>query len=227
MNDQKQNSKTAIVIGATGLVGNLLLEKLLKDNYYSQVVVFVRNTLKINNPKLIEHVIKFENLSDYSALFRGDSLFCCLGTTIKKALSQLAFRKVDFDYPLNIARLCKANHVNQFLLISSIGANIKSRAFYTRLKGEVEQEIIKLNFDQTSIFRPSFLVGERKENRTGERTGIFFANLLASFPVRKFKKYKPILARTVAEAMLQVSKVNKENKITIYESDQIQRFAGN
>jgi uncharacterized protein YbjT (DUF2867 family) len=213
--------KTALLFGASGLVGNHLLRELLKDNYYEKVKIFVRKPLNINDPKLTEHIIDFNNLSSYSELFKGVTIFCCLGTTIKKAGSQAAFRKVDFDYPYIIGKLCEANNVNHYLLVSSIGANINSKSFYPKLKGEIEQEIIKLGFEKASIFRSSFLVGERKEKRAGEKIGILISNLFSFLSIGRLKEYKPILAKTVAKAMLATAKKTSNNKISIYESSQI------
>jgi uncharacterized protein YbjT (DUF2867 family) len=227
MENWEQNSKTAIVFGASGLVGNHLLQKLLNDNYYSKIKAFVRKPINITNPKLMEHIIDFNNLTSHSELLKGEAVFCCLGTTIKKAGSQSAFRRVDFDYPLTIGKLCKANNVKQFLLVSSIGANINSRTFYLRLKAEIEQEIIKIQFNKTSILRPSFLIGNRKEKRPGEGIGILLANIFSFLFLGKLKKYRPIQAESVAKAMIIASQTGIENKVSIYESNQIQQLAGN
>ncbi len=221
--ENKGSLKTALVLGASGLVGGHLVKKLLDDPDFSTAVIFVRREIKISHPKLIQKITDFDNLSLVSEFFKGDSLFCCIGTTFKQADSKQHYRKVDYEYPLLAGKICKENNVKHFLLISSIGADINSKAFYTRLKGETEQEILKLNFDQTSIFRPSFLDGKREKIRLRERTGIFLVNLCTPFLVGKFRKCRAIRAEAVAGAMLEMSKRQKE-KIKIFESDEIQEI---
>lgn len=215
--------KTALIIGASGLVGRHLVNKLLDDPDFSKVTIFVRKKIEISHSKLFQNITDFNNLNSGSESFRGDALFCCIGTTTKQVSSKQEYRKVDYEYPLQAGKICKANNVKHFLLISSIGANINSKAFYTRLKGEIEQEIIKLDFNLTSIFRPSFLDGEREKIRLRERAGIFFVNIFSPFLIGKFKKCRAISADAVAGVMIEASK-SQEEKIKIFESDQIQEI---
>ncbi len=223
MDNKNELKKTALVIGASGLVGRHLVNKLLADPDFSKIIIFVRKKIEISHPKLFQNITDFNSLSSVSESFRGDALFCCIGTTTKQVNSKQEYRKVDYEYPLQVGKICKANNVKHFLLISSIGANIKSRAFYTRLKGEIEQEIIKLDFDRTSIFRPSFLDGEREKTRLRERAGIFFVKIFSPFLTGKLRKCRAIRAEVVAQVMLEMSK-NQKEKIKIFESDEIQKI---
>lgn len=215
--------KTAIVLGATGLTGSHLVEILLKSSEYENIIVFVRKELNIKNRKLTQYIIDFENIDYYQDLIRCDDMFCCLGTTIKKAGSQENFKKVDYDYPVHFARIAKQNGTAHFLMISSIGANAKSSNFYLRTKGEVEEVIKGIQFESTSIFRPSILVGDRKEFRLGEKIGTFFARIMSVFMLGKLRKYRPVKATQVAQAMYRVAQSQKSGA-TVYESDAIQKL---
>lgn len=191
--------KTALLFGATGLVGHFLLEELLADERYAVVNVFGRRKMGREHPKLQQHLIDFTKPESFAQLLTGDEVFCCLGTTIRTAGSQEAFRQVDFDAPLAIAKAAKANGVKTYVLISSMGANPKSRNFYQRVKGEVEQAIAAKLFDKLVIVRPSMLLGPRKEFRLGERIGkVVMIGLGFLVPAR----YKAIEAQTVARAMV-------------------------
>jgi uncharacterized protein YbjT (DUF2867 family) len=151
-------------------------------------------------------------------------VYCCLGTTIKKAGTQEAFRKVDFDYPIKIAALTQHLGANQFLIVTSLGANPHSRIFYNRVKGEVEEAIRKISFTTINIFRPSLLLGDRTEHRTGEKSGAFIMSGLKYVMVGPLRKYRAIQARDVAKAMVQVAQKNLKG-LNIFESMQIQEIA--
>lgn len=215
--------KTAIVLGATGLTGSYLVGILLKSSEYGNIIVFVRKELNIKNRKLTQYIIDFENIDYYQDLIRCDDMFCCLGTTIKKAGSQENFKKVDYDYPVHFANIAKQNGTVHFLMISSIGGNAKSSNFYLRTKGEVEEVIKEIQFESTSIFRPSILVGDRKEFRLGEKIGTFFARIMSVFMIGKLRKYRPVKATQVARAMYRVAQSQKSGA-TVYESDIIQKL---
>ncbi len=214
-------TKAALLVGASGLVGGHLLQLLLHEQRYKPVEVLVRRSLSIRDPQLNEHIIDFDHLDRNAELFRADDVFCCLGTTIRTAGSQEAFRKVDFTYVVQAAALASKNGVKQFLLVSSLGANPRSRAFYSRVKGEVEEAVSKLPFRGVHIFRPSFLLGEREERRRGERVAIMLVKLLQPLMIAGWKRLRPIHARTVAAAMVRVAGMNKQG-VNIFESDQIQ-----
>jgi len=212
--------KTAIVIGATGLVGNFITRKLLDDNRYVNVKVFVRRSLKINNPKLEEHVINFDNIDVWKEYLTGDELFSALGTTIKKAGSKEAQHKVDYTYQFDVAKAAVQNGVKKYLLVSSAGANYKSSNFYLRLKGSLDEKVQQLSFNQICIFRPSILAGDRSEIRIGESIGIKLAGIVTKI-IPALKKYRPIEASRVAEAMIKSANQNISDKIKIYQPQEI------
>lgn len=213
-------TKTAIIIGSTGLTGSHLLRKLLSGDVYDKVICFVRNGSKISHPKLVQHIVDFDNPESYQDLIEGNDMFCCLGTTIKKAGSQEAFEKVDLLYPIQFAKAAVAKGVKQFSIISSIGANPQSQNFYLRTKGKCEESLRTLSFQSTSIFRPSLLLGNRKEFRLGEKIGEYLMKILSVFLVGKLKKYRPIKSKDVADAMYQTAQSNTVG-FHVYESNEI------
>lgn len=215
--------RTALLLGGSGLIGGHCLDLLLRDEAYTQVIALVRKPLPITHPKLTQYSVDFDRLQDFAHLLKADDVFCCLGTTIKKAGSQEAFRKVDFTYAHEAAKLAASNRATQFLLVSSLGADAKSSVFYSRVKGEIEAAVSALNFTSVSIFRPSLLLGERAEFRFGERLAEPVAKALSFFLIGGLRKYRAIEARTVAAAMIEIAKAQTKD-VNIYESDRIQRI---
>ena len=208
--------KTAILIGATGLVGSHLLQVLLEDNRYDSVLVFHRRSTGISHPKLTEHIIDFDEPEKWKRLVTGDHLFSALGTTLKKAGSKDAQYKIDYTYQFEAAEIASDSGISGYVLVSSLGADEDSNSFYTRIKGELDEAVQKLNFETTLILRPSFLDGNRDEFRLGERIGIVAAKVLCKIP--GLKKYHPIKAHSVAQSM--VAGLNK-NISGIIESREI------
>lgn len=210
--------KTALVVGATGLIGNLLTHHLVESAAYDRVKVLVRRSLNWQHPQLQEVLVDFDQLN--GLLVQGDDIFCCLGTTIKQAGSQAAFHKVDYEYPLAIAKAGLSNGARQFLLVSSMGANPQSAFFYNRVKGDVERDLIALNYPTLLVLRPSLLLGDRTESRLGERIGKhvmqFFSPVLPA-------RYRPIEANTVAKAMLRLAQQGLTGP-HVFESDQLQLY---
>lgn len=202
--------KTALLIGSTGLTGSLLLDILLAGEDYGKVVSFVRKATGISHPKLAEHVVDFDNAGTYKDFIGGDDFFCCMGTTIKKAGTQEAFARVDLQYPLDFARIAKQKGIKQYLIISSIGANPLSKNFYLRTKGQVEEGLKNLNFDTAIAVEPSFLTGERKEFRLGEKIGLYVMKVLSLFMVGKLRRYRSIEARQVARSMYDAAQAGLE-----------------
>lgn len=217
-------SRTALLLGASGLIGGHCLELLLADSEYARVTILVRKTLSQAHPKLTQQVVDFDRLTEVAEAFRVQDVFCCLGTTIKTAGSQEAFRKVDFTYPVESARLAVQQGATQFLLVSSLGANAKSSVFYNRTKGEVERAVAASDLSSVQIFRPSLLLGQRAEVRSGELVAEKLSRALSFLLVGPLRKYRPIEARAVAAAMIAVAKDQRAG-IHLYESNQIAEIA--
>lgn len=220
------NGKTALIAGASGLTGSELLKRIVHDSTFERVKIITRKPLGTTNEKISEIIVDFNELNQFAQRLAADVVFCCLGTTIKTAGSQENFRKVDYTYCLELAKAAKAQGAKQFIIISSLGANSKSGNFYLRTKGEIENAIGELNFDSFCILRPSMLLGDRKENRTGESIGKIVMQATGFLFTGPLKKYKAIEAATVASCMLQLSK-NPEPGKMIFESDVIAKFEQN
>lgn len=199
-------SRTALVAGASGLVGGHLLHLLLADAAYARVITLARRQLDARHAKLDQRVLDLGALDAVADPPHVDDAFCCIGTTIKKAGSQDAFRRVDYDYVLAFARAAQRAGARQFLLVTALGADSASRIFYSRVKGEIEQAVRQLPFQGIQIFRPSFLMGERAEVRLAERIGVPVARVLAPLLVGPLRRYRPVDAADVARAMLQIAK---------------------
>lgn len=212
--------RTALLAGASGLVGAALLQHLLEGQQYSRVKVLVRSPLSTEHPRLEQIVVDYDNLDSYKQHFSVDAVYCCLGTTIKKAGSQEAFKRVDLEYPLTLAKLAKHNGVQRFLMITAVGANRGSRNFYSRVKGEVEEGLKSSGLPSLHIFRPSLLLGDRQEFRLGEKLAIMLNPLLKLILRGGLRKFKPILAADVAQAMAKKGQTS-EKGCFIYESHQI------
>ena len=194
------SARTAILAGATGLVGRNCLDSLLTSSVYDRVTVVVRRPLAVTHTKLEQLIVDFESLGELDAV--GADVFCALGTTIRKAGSQEEFRRVDFGYTTMVARLASEAGARQFVLVSSVGANARSRNFYLRVKGETENALLALPFEAVHVFRPSFLIGKRAESRPGEGAGIAAASALSFLFAGPLKRYRPIEAVKVARAMV-------------------------
>ena len=210
----------AIVIGATGLIGRELVKQLLAKDDFDRVVTLVRKTSGVSDNKLEEIVIDFDEPSSYSKYLAGDVLFCALGTTIKKAGSQEAFRKIDFQYVVDFASVAAKNGIKRFSVVSSLGSKADTSNFYLRTKGEMEKAIATLNFDSVYIFRPSLLLGDRQETRTGEKIAEFLFKIIGFVFVGKLKRYKPVQGSAVAKAMID-SSISGKPGFNIVESEMI------
>lgn len=217
------NSKTALIFGSTGLIGNLLLEELIQSDEYREIKIFVRQPIEISHPKVQEFAVDFSIPETFLKQITGNDLFICLGTTIKKAGSIKQMEVIDRDLPVNLANAAFSNGVKRITVVSSMGANPGSSNYYLRIKGEMEQEILKLKFENTAIVRPSILFGERKEKRTGELMGKIIMKTFKPLLQGKMKKFRGIHAKDVARAMIAI--LQKDQVKNIYESDELQIIA--
>ncbi len=197
--------KTALVIGATGLVGEQCLNELLNSVAYGKVIALSRTKINSKKAKLHNIVTDFENLESLREQLKADDVFCAMGTTIAKAGSQAAFRKVDYEIPLKVAELARQNGAKKFILVSSLGADAGSRVFYSKVKGELEEAVKKLRYDWLIIFRPSILLGDRKEKRTGEAIGRFAAEKLSFLFAGPLKKYKGTPVYLLGRLMVKIA----------------------
>ncbi len=216
--------KSALIAGATGLTGSKLVEVLLNHPEYDKITVFVRRPLALEHPKLEQVQIDYYRLEDYKKHFQVDDVFCCLGTTIKKAGSQKAFRRVDYDYPVALAQLAKSAGAKKFLVISAMGADSRSNIFYNRVKGQTEDSLKKMKLSALHIFRPSLLLGDRKEFRVGEKAASLISPVFSPFLRGSMKKYKPIQAEQVAQAMCAAA-LSESDGTHVYTSDKIAELA--
>ncbi|MDH7447461.1 NAD(P)H-binding protein [Aquimarina sp. 2201CG14-23] len=195
-------SKTAIILGATGLTGGILLQKLLKDDRYDHIKLFSRKTVGISHPKLEEYLINMLQLQTVTSDFIGDEVFCCIGTTNAKTPDKGLYRTIDYGIPVTAAQLCKQNNIKTFIVVSALGADPKSRVFYNRTKGEMEEAVLDLEISKTHILQPSLIGGKRNEKRTGE---YFFKQLMKIIDpllIGSLKKYRSINPETIVSSMI-------------------------
>ena len=211
--------KTALVFGSSGLIGGHLLNQLIKNDNYNKIKLFVRTEPVINEPKIEIIKTDFNNLESCKDNIKGDDCFFCIGTTKQNSPNKNEYQKVELDLPKEIAKIAKDNLIKSFIFISSIYANQNSSGDYVKFKGLVEEELKKLNFSNLGILRPSFLIGDRKEKRVGEKIGILTFSLLSPFLLGPLKKMKPINSEKVAKAMIKIANENLGK--TIFESDEI------
>jgi len=211
--------KTALLFGSSGLVGGHLLNQLIKDTNYSKIKLFVRTDPEISDPKVEVIKTDFTNLQNHKEDIIGDDCFVCIGTTKKSSPDKDDYRKIELDIPKEIAKIAKSNLVNSFIFVSALYANPKSSGDYVRFKGLVEEELKRLNFQKLVLMRPSFLMGDRKEKRVGEKIGIFVFKLLSPLLLGPLKKMRPIHSETVARAMIIV--IQNDIQKTTFESNEI------
>ncbi|WP_142527605.1 NAD(P)H-binding protein [Pedobacter westerhofensis] len=216
--------KKAIVAGASGAIGNSLLFHLLGNKNYAHVLILVRSELRIQHPKLQQLVVDYDRISDYAAQLNADVVFCCLGTTKSKTPDQRQYKKIDYQYPLDIARITSRNGSKGFHLISSIGADKNSKMFYTRTKGEVENDLQQVPFDDIHIYRPSLLDAPRKDKRFMESSMNIIMNVINPVLIGGLKKYRSIRVEDIAKTMIRLSLEDKKG-IFVHESDEIQKLS--
>ena len=202
------SGRTATIIGATGLIGSHLVELMQTDSYYQNVRLLVRRPIDPDNKRAEMKIVDFSDHDSFKiGIYNSDVVFCAVGATLNKVKgSKAAYRKVDYDIPVRAAQLCKETGCENFILVSSVGANSRSKNFYLQLKGEVEDAIKNSGIQSISVFRPSILLGDRKEKRLGESIGKAGMQLFTFAMIGKWQKYKAVHAREVAAAMLAASK---------------------
>jgi len=215
------SDRTALLIGATGLVGGLCLRRLLEGDSYRQVIVLGRKPLAIQHPKLTTRIVDFARRETFENLTQADDVFCCIGTTRAQVASEEAYRKIDFDIPIHVAEFSLQRGATQFLIVSSVGADPRSGVFYSRLKGEIEEALSRMPFNAVHIFRPSMLLGDRDQSRPMESAIVRVAPLFSWMLAGPLRKYKPIHASVVAKAMVQAARSDVLGT-QIYEFDRIQ-----
>jgi len=217
--------KIAAVFGATGLVGSNLLKQLADDENYLKVLVFNRREQNYQNDKIEEIILDWSDTEFLKDRLIADDMFSCVGTTIKKAGSKEAFREVDYQIPVTLAQIAEHNKVKKLLVISSIGADAKSKNFYLQTKGQMEEDVLKYNIPKIHFLRPSMLLGKRDEFRIGEETGKFFMKIFNPLMFGALRKYKAIPAGVVASAMLQTA--NNDYSKIFFNSDELWNLAKN
>jgi uncharacterized protein YbjT (DUF2867 family) len=220
------NELTAVIIGATGLTGNLVVEELLKDDDFTTVRVLARRNVNIIHPKLQQEILNFTNVDEYAKKFgEGDIIFCCIGTTQKKVKGDKnLYKQIDYDIPVNAATIGIAKGFKKFLIVSAIGANENSSNFYLNLKGKTENALKQFHFDSLDIFQPSILNGNRNETRIGEKIIQSLLDIVSFLFLGPLKKYHAIGADNVAKAMVYASKQIK-NGVHYYSYQQMMEMA--
>ncbi|HUH47777.1 MAG TPA: NAD(P)H-binding protein, partial [Arenibacter sp.] len=218
----KEKGKTAIILGATGLTGSLLVDKLLRDGRYVKVKLFSRSPMGISDPKIEEFIGDMLHLDTFKKDFYADEVFCCIGTTKAKTPDPELYKKIDLGIPVSAAELCRSNGIDTFLVVSALGADAQSGIAYNRIKGEMETSVIQCGIPKTYILRPSLIVGGRTEKRTGEWIGKQVMKVLNPILLGPLKKYRSINAATIAETMVWLANNNYEG--TYIESDAIEKL---
>ena len=211
--------KTALVFGSSGLIGGHLLNELIQSDNYNKIKLFVRSDYEINHSKTEIIKTDFDNLENHKEDIKGDDCFFCIGTTKQNSPDKNEYKRVELDVPKKIAQIAKSNLVNSFVFVSSGYADPNSSGDYLKFKGLVEEELKRLDFSKLGIMRPSFLIGDRKEKRVGEKVGIFIFKLLSPLFLGPLKKMKPIHSKKVAKAMIKIT--NGDFKQNVFESNEI------
>ena len=206
-------AKSAIVLGATGFTGNILMKMLLEDVRYSVVTVFGRNSCGIKHPKLVEYIIDLFELEHYVSKFKADDVYCCIGTTKAKTADKAVYMKIDYGITVAAAKLCQANGINTFFVISALGAKKKSKIFYNRVKGKMEAAVLEQKIPNTYILQPSLITGNREEFRFGE----YFLNILMMIfkpilHIGDLNRYRPIHPETIAKCMVWLANNNYDSE---------------
>lgn len=217
--------KTAIIIGATGLTGGLLLNRLLKDDRYKTIKLFSRRSCNMENSKIEEHLVDVLELEKYEKLFTADEVYCCIGTTKAKTPDEELYLKIDYGIPVTTAKLCAKNHIETLVVISAMGADKKSKIFYNRTKGKMEEAVFQEKIKHIYILQPSLIGGDRTEKRTGEKIAKNVMKALNPLLAGSLRKYRSIHPNTIVNAMVWLA--NNDYKTGRITSDKIQKISDN
>ena len=215
--------KTAIILGASGLTGSFVLQKLINDDRYDRIKLFSRSKIEGLPNKVTQFIGDLLDLEQFKSDFTADEVYCCIGTTAKKTPDKLLYRQIDYGIPVAATTLSKENNISTLLVISAMGANATSKVFYNRIKGEMERDVLAQNLENTFIFRPSLIGGQRKERRVLEKIGIIIFKVIEPLFLGKLKQYKMIEAKTIAKAMINVANLKTHTR-TIFSSDEIKNL---
>ena len=216
--------KTALILGATGLTGSLLLEKLIEDDRYGHIILISRSKIDNLPSKVSQHIGDLLELTSFSEFFKADEVFCCIGTTKNKTKDTAIYKNIDYGIPLAAATLCKQQGIPTFIVVSALGADKNSRIFYNRTKGEMEEAVLNIDLDHTYILQPSLIVGQRPQPRIGEKIWKYILSIFQPLLQGRLKKYRMIYANTIANAMIVLANATPQ-KVRILESDNIEIIA--
>jgi uncharacterized protein YbjT (DUF2867 family) len=207
--------KTAIILGATGLTGSILLEKLIKDDRYETIKLFSRSKIENLPNKVKQFIGNLIELDQFKGDFTADEVYCCIGTTSNKTPNKTLYKQIDYGIPVTAAKLSKENNIPTFLVVSAMGANKKSSVFYNKIKGEMEHDVLLQNIKNTMILRPSLIGGERNERRILEKIGLVVFKIVQPLFIGKLKKYKIINAESIAQGMINLANTTHNNEVII------------
>jgi uncharacterized protein YbjT (DUF2867 family) len=207
--------KTAIILGASGLTGGYVLKKLINDERYETVKLFSRSKLDGQPKKVKQFIGDLLDLEHFKYDFTADEIYCCIGTTKSKTPNKMRYKKIDYGIPVAASKLARANKIDTFLVMSSMGANKKSNTFYTKTKGEMERDVLQENIKNTFILRPALIGGTRNENRSFEKMGMVFFQMLQPLLIGPLKNFKIINAKTIAQAMIHLANTSEQNEVII------------
>lgn len=217
-------NKTAIILGATGLTGNSILQKLIEDDRYESIKLFSRSKIEGLPSKVTQHIGDLLKLEQFKTDFIGDEVYCCIGTTAKKAPDKTRYKQIDYGIPVTAAKLSKENKIPTFLVISAMGAHKNSSVFYNKTKGEMEYEVLQQQITNTFILRPALIGGNRQESRPLEKIGLTFFKIIDPLLIGPLKQYKIINAERIAQAMIHLANNTSNTKVIITSND-IKRIA--
>lgn len=211
--------KTAIILGASGLTGNLLLHKLIEDNRYESIKLFSRSKIEVQSNKVTQFIGNLLDLEQFKPDFTAHEVYCCIGTTAKKTPDKTVYKQIDYGIPVAGARLSKENNINTFLVVSALGANTKSSVFYNKTKGEMERDVLEQDIKNAFVLRPSLIGGNREETRTLEKIGLAVFKVIQPLFVGKLKQYKITEPEDIAQAMINLANSTSHAEVIISSND--------